>query len=151
MAKFIYRMQSILDIKVKLETQARMRFAAAKYALNEEEEKLEQLYNRREDYIEKARKSRSDALNVKELRESKVAIQTMDDFIAEQKIRVAEATERVEIAREQLEEVMKERKTHEKLREKSFEEFKVEINHEEGKEIDELTSYTYGQKKKEHR
>ena len=151
MAKFIYRMQSILDIKIKLETQARMQFAAAKHALNEEEEKLEQLYNRREDYIEKARKSRTDALNIKELRESKAAIQTMDDFIAEQRIRVAEATERVEAARQQLEEVMKERKTHEKLREKSFEEFKVEINHEESKEIDELTSYTYGQKKKEHR
>ena len=29
MAKFIYRMQSILDIKVKLETQARMQFATA--------------------------------------------------------------------------------------------------------------------------
>ena len=47
----------------------------------------------------------------------------------------------------QLEEVMKERKTYEKLREKSFEEFKAEVNHEESKEVDELTSYTYGQKK----
>ena len=75
----------------------------------------------------------------------------MDDFIAEQEVRVAEATEKVEAAREQLEEVMKERKTHEKLREKSFEEFKAEINHEESKEVDELTSYTYGQKQKEHR
>lgn len=151
MAKFIYRMQSILDIKLKLETQARMQFAAAKRIQNEEEEKLEQLHNRKEDYIEKARKSRSDVLSVRELRESKVAIQTMDDFIAEQKIRVAEATEKAEEAREQLEEVMKERKTHEKLREKSFEEFKMELNHEESKEIDELTSYTYGQKQKEHR
>ena len=151
MAKFIYRMQSILDIKLKLETQARMQFATAKHILNEEEERLEQLHSRKEDYIEKARKSRSDVLSVKELRESKVAIQTMDDFIADQEVRVAEAAEKVEAAREQLEEVMKERKTHEKLREKSFEEFKAEINHEESKEIDELTSYTYGQRQKEHR
>ena len=151
MAKFIYRMQSILDIKLKVETQARMQFATAKHILNEEEERLEQLHSRKEDYIEKARKSRSDVLSVKELRESKVAIQTMDDFIADQEVRVAEAAEKVEAAREQLEEVMKERKTHEKLREKSFEEFKAEINHEESKEIDELTSYTYGQRQKEHR
>lgn len=151
MAKFIYRMQSILDIKVKLETQARMQFATAKHALNEEEEKLECLYKRKEDYIEEARRSRSNVLNVKELRESKTAIQTMDDFIVVQTRQVEKAAQVVEEARERLEEVMKERKTHEKLREKSFEEFKVELNHEESKEIDELTSYTYGQKKKEHR
>ena len=38
MAKFVYRMQSILDIKMKLETQAKMQFATAKSILNEEEE-----------------------------------------------------------------------------------------------------------------
>ncbi|MBQ6887484.1 MAG: flagellar export protein FliJ [Lachnospiraceae bacterium] len=151
MAKFIYRMQSILDIKVKLETQARMQFATAKHALNLEEEKLEQLYKRKEEYMEEARRSRSNVLSVKELRESKVAIQTMDDFIVTQTEQVERAARVVEAARERLEEVMKERKTHEKLREKSFEEFKVELNHEESKEIDELTSYTYGQRQKEHR
>ena len=41
MARFIYRMQSILDIKEKLEEQARMEFATAKVRLNEEEEKLQ--------------------------------------------------------------------------------------------------------------
>lgn len=151
MAKFIYRMQSILDIKVKLETQAKMQFAAAQNVLNEEEEQLNLLCKRKEDYIEKARKSGSEVLSVIELRENRTAIKTIDDFIAEQKLRVAKAAEKVETAREQLEEVMKERKTHEKLREKSFEEFKAELNHEESKEVDELTSYTYGQRQKEQR
>lgn len=146
MAKFIYRMQSILDIKVKLETQARMQFAAAKQALDEEEEKLEVLKCRKEAYIEEARKNRHDKLNVRTLKDSKAAIQTMDDFIVIQNKQVALAEEKLEEAREQLEEVMKERKTYEKLREKSFEEFKAEVNHEESKEVDELTSYTYGQK-----
>ena len=40
-------------------------------------------------------------------------------------------------------EAMVERKTHEKLKEKAFEEFKQELLHEESKEIDELVSYTY--------
>ena len=99
-------------------------------------------------YLEEARKSRNNVLNVQQLRDSKVAIQTMDDFIAEQQKRVALAAEKLEEAREQLQEVMKERKTQEKLREKAFDEFMMEENHKEGKEIDELTSYTYGQKKK---
>ena len=38
---------------------------------------------------------------------------------------------------------MKDRKTHEKLREHAFERFKEEIKAEEIKEIDELTSYTH--------
>ena len=40
MAKFIYRMQNILDLKEKLETQARNDYAVAQAELNEEEEKL---------------------------------------------------------------------------------------------------------------
>ena len=36
MARFIYRMQSILNIKEKMEEQARMEFAAARMRLDEE-------------------------------------------------------------------------------------------------------------------
>lgn len=149
MAKFVYRMQSILNIKLKLETQARMQFATAKRALDEEEEKLEHLKSRRETYLEEARKSRENVLSVKEMRDSKKAIQTMDGFIEAQNEQVALAATRVEEAREKLQEVMKERKTQEKLREKAFAEFLMEENHRESKEVDELTSYTYGQKKRE--
>ena len=38
---------------------------------------------------------------------------------------------------------MKDRKTHEKLREKAFEQFKEDLKAEEVKEIDQLTSYTH--------
>ncbi len=44
---------------------------------------------------------------------------------------------------------MKERKIHETLREKAFGIFLVEENRREGKEVDELTSYTYGKRSKE--
>ena len=45
-----------------------------------------------------------------------------------------------------LTELMQERKMHEKLKENAFEEFKEEVKKQEGKEVDELTSYTYGQR-----
>ena len=41
-------------------------------------------------------------------------------------------------------EAMKERKTFEKLKEKAFEEFKLEIEAQEKKEVDELTSFRFG-------
>ena len=59
----------------------------------------------------------------------------------------AMAEKKLNVAREHLTDVMKERKTHEALRDKAFEEFMQEENKAEGKAVDELTSYTYGQKR----
>lgn len=147
MAKFIYRMQSVLDIKLKLESQAKMQFAAAKMRLDEEEEKLSVLFGRKAAYEEEGRKLRNHKLNVRDIRDNRTAISNMDSFIEEQKVRVAVERKNVEAAREELQEVMQERKTHEKLKEKSFEEYCLEENKKESKEIDELVSYTYGQKR----
>ena len=80
------------------------------------------------------------------LKRSKEALLKMDSIVATQAIRVEKAKENVEAARERMAEAMKERKMHETLREKAFEAFLQEENHAESKAIDELTSYTYGQK-----
>jgi len=45
---------------------------------------------------------------------------------------------------------MMERKTYDKLREKAFDEFMAEEKRAESKMVDELTSYTHGQKIKEN-
>ena len=86
------------------------------------------------------------ALNILDLTDNKNAIDTMDEYIALQQIEVNKAAALLEEARIKLTEAMKEAKIHNRLREKAFEVFKKEINAQESKEIDELTSYTYGQK-----
>lgn len=146
MAKFRYKMQSILDVKLKMETQAKQEFAMAKNALDEEEEKLEALYQRKNWYEEEAKRLLTGGLRVKDIRENKGALMKMDEYIKEQKVRIQIAEAAVERARLKLQEVMQERKTQETLKEKAFEEFMREENRRESKEIDELTSYTYGQK-----
>ena len=55
----------------------------------------------------------------------------------------------LEKERQKLKEAMQERKIQEKLRENAFEAFMREEKASESREIDELTSYTYGQKKME--
>ena len=146
MAKFIYRMQSILNIKEKLEEQARMDFAQANMRLAAEEEKLQQLEDRKILYENKARELQKDSLNVMDILENQTAIERMKAFIADQQIEVKRAEAVVEETRHVLMEAMQETKTQHKLREKAFEEFMREENAREAKEIDELTSYTYGQK-----
>lgn len=146
MAKFVYRMQSILNIKNQMETQAKMELGQAQRRLMEEEERLGALYDRRRGYLEEGRKLRKEALKVQSLRDNEYALARMEEFIEDQKLNVRKAEEKVEAARAKLEEIMKERKAQEKLRERAFEQFVHELNAQESKEVDELTSYTYGQK-----
>ena len=148
MAKFTYRMQSILDIQYQLENQAKMELGRAQMRLMEEEEKLQKLIDRKEAYLEEGRRMRSDAVHVDELRDNRNAVLIMDEMIEAQKEQVALAERIVEAARLKLQEIMQERKMHEKLKEKALEQFMYEENAAEGKAVDELTSYTYGQRGK---
>lgn len=147
MARFRYSLQSILDIKMKMETQAKQEFSAAKAVLDEETEKLERLLQRKTDYENEAKRLLNGTLNVREIEDNKNALLRMDELIVLQRKQVAVAERRMDAAREALTEVMKERKTHETLREKAFEEFLQDENRQESKTVDELTSYTYGQKR----
>lgn len=146
MAVFRYKMQSILDIKLKMETQAKQEFAQAKLILDREEEKLEALYARKREYEERAKDLLNGKLDLQEISDNNVAILRTDEFIAEQKKRVSKAEQLLEKARVKLQEVMRERKVQETLKEKAFEAFLQEEKQQESKEIDQLTSYKYGQK-----
>ncbi|MBR3808511.1 MAG: flagellar export protein FliJ [Lachnospiraceae bacterium] len=148
MAKFRYRMQSILNIKLKMEEQAKMQFAQAQAKLNEEEEKLQKLIDRKSLYETDLKEQLQSKLNLLKIEELQNAVMRMEEFIVLQKREVDKAARVVEKERQKLTEVMMERKSHEKLKENAFEEFMQELNSAEGKEIDELTSYTYGQKNK---
>ncbi|TCL56594.1 flagellar FliJ protein [Kineothrix alysoides] len=148
MSKFIYRMQSILNLKYKLEEQVKMEFAAARMRLDEEEEKLRCLFERKASYEEEGRRLRGHNLNVQDILDNKNAILQMGDYIVNQKIEVRRAEDELERKRQKLQEIMQERKVQEKLREKAFEEFMKEENSAESKEVDELTSYTYGRRRR---
>ncbi len=143
MAKFIYRMQNILDIKYKLETQAKTAFSVAAAALNKEEEKLEALRMRKRGYERKARELANGKLDFQEIRLNRTAIETMKEAIKNQILAVHVAERNLENARKQLQEVMTERKTHEILKDKAFDEFKKEVEKEESKAVDELVSFTH--------
>lgn len=149
MAKFKYRMQSILNIKEKLEDQAKNDFSRARLHLDEETDKLQTLEKRKEDYVEEGRRIRKDAINIKDLENNDYAIEKMDEYILRQQEQVKRAERELENARIKLTEAMQETKIQNKLKEKAFEDFKKELNAAESKEVDELTSYTYGQKKGE--
>ena len=143
MARFIYRMQNILDIKYKLEDQAKQEFSNAQNQYDAEVRKLEKLKQRKLEYTVEMRSYASDQLKLMELERCNQAIEVMEMRITEQIEVVFRAQANLDRARLKLNYSMQERKTYEKLREHRFEEFLQELNAEEMKEIDELVSYQH--------
>ena len=88
MAKFIYRMQNILDVKYKLETQAKTSFSIASANLNKEEEKLAKLNLRKLSYEEEARELVKDRLNFQAIKVNRAAIENMKGAIRSQTLAV---------------------------------------------------------------
>lgn len=147
MAKFTYKMQSLLNIKQKMEDQERTAYGLARARLNEEETKLYELKTKRAWYLEQKRQGMSSAINVSELTRLEQAVHSMDLLISDQTLLVEKARRMLDAARAKLEYAMKERKIQEKLKENAFEQFKQELEAEEQKEINELVTFRFGNTK----
>ena len=150
MARFRYRMQNILTVKEKLETQAKNEYAAANLRLMEEEEKLEALKERSLMLEDEGRRLvQADSLSIRDIEDNKLSMELNQEAIGEQKKAIKRAEEFLELKRLAMVELMRDRKTHEILKQRAFQEFLQEEKAEESKQIDQLTSYTYGQKMQE--
>ena len=143
MAKFVYRMQNILNIKQKLETQAKMTYSLANRKYLEQQKILQEYMVRRVGYEKRWKELMQGNLNLQEVEHARADVNAMKTIVRRQMIEVHRAEKELEDARNRLKTVMQERKVQEKLREKAFEEFKQELAEAETKEIDELVSYTY--------
>ncbi len=148
MGRFRYRMQNILNIKEKLETQAKNEFAAANAELLDEQDKLTQMLAHNKEIEEESRRLRlRGSLSIKDIKDNTLSAEIQKEKMKLQALRIHAAEKKVEQKREAMVNLMKERKTHEILKEKAFEQFLLDEKADESKQIDQLTSYTYGQNK----
>ena len=147
MAKFTYKMQSLLNIKEKLEEQEKTAYGLAKATLNEEERRLAEFVAKKNRYIEEKRVEMSSAIHVQELTLLEHAIKSMEYRVEEQVLVVKQAERAVMVAQARLENAMKERKIQEKLKEHALDEFKLELEAEEQQEINEFVSFRFGKAK----
>lgn len=146
MARFVFSMESILQIKLKLEDQAKAEYAVQMAELQREQEKLELLQKHKDEMQEQLRQQISAVLDLFRIRQLENGVENIKYNIRLQKVVVFNQQKKVSQAREKLNEAMKERKTYEKLKENAFEDFKKELNAEEQKEINELVSFRFGRK-----
>ena len=146
MAKFKYRMQNILDIKTKLETQAQNEYGSANRKYLEEQAALQELMIRRVEYEKSLKELVEGMLDIKSINNARNDVNNIKTLVRRQMMEVHKAEIVLEKARNELNEKMKERKTHEKLKEHALDEFKADLQMAETKEIDELVSYTFNGK-----
>lgn len=147
MKKFSYPMQNILNLKLKIEEQEKNNYSIARHKLTIEEEKLASFVERKLSYEEELRQEMSSKLNLLNVKRFEDAIEAMKSMIKAQTQVVKKAEQGVDLAMQKLNFAMIERKTHEKLKEKTLEEYKNDFNSEEKKEIDELVSFQHATKK----
>ena len=143
MAKFLYRMQNILELKQKIEEQEKANFGVATAKFNEEQTKLREIMLRQQEYEQHLKEISVGEINVSEIKTTRGAIASMKVALRDQMLEVSKAQKLMENARRRLNAVMMERKMHEKLKEHAFEEFLDEMDREESKIVDELVSYSY--------
>ena len=146
MAVYKYKMQGVLDIKEKLETQAKQEFANANIKLMEEEALLEQIRQRKQEYIEEGVKLRMQVIDPVAIDINKRSVEVMEDNEKAQEREVAVARKNVEAARKKMMDARTETKIYEKLKENDFKEFMIEEGKAESKEIDELNSCRFSEK-----
>lgn len=144
MAKFIFKLESILSIKMKLEDQAKAEYGLEVMKLREEEHKLSLLERRKSGFEQQLFEALNDTLVVLIIKRLEDSVENLKYNIKIQIAVIKRQEERVAKAREKLDNAMKERKIYEKLKEKAFEEFKAEVNAQEQKEIDQLVSFRFG-------
>ncbi len=151
MARFVYRMQSVLNIKQQTENQTKMEFAVAQAELNKQLDILQEYIDRKAAYLQEAEDLRNDeSLKLQDILDNQYATAQMDVMIKHQSMVVQKEEQKVERVRIKLTRNIQERKMQETLRDRAFAEFLEEQKQEEAKENDQRTSFTYGQRQKEN-
>ncbi|TCK97891.1 flagellar FliJ protein [Natranaerovirga hydrolytica] len=143
MARFNYKLQNILDIKNKMEEQKKISYSEASREYSIQEEKVFGLHEKRNQYENRFKSSVNVSMRATELKTFYSEIECIKDFCKKEEKKLKQSENKLEDARIKMNEAMIERKTYEKLKEKSFENFILEENKKESKSLDELISYKY--------
>lgn len=142
MARFIFKLESVLNIKQQQEDNKKNELGKAIQMLESERQKLTGLENSQAETVrefnEKAKKT-----TVHKLIEFNEFLSLLNSRIKSQKENVNNASLYVDKIREELLMAVKERKILEKLKEKKHEEYLIEQKKLEQKTNDEIVSYNY--------
>ena len=140
---FVFRFQSILDVKIRLEDLKKAKFGEANEELKIQTDKLTVLVNEQKFQYDTMKEKNKKGVTPKDFIVYHNYMERLKQAIEIQKQMVERAKHAVENARRELVEAAKERKKFETLKEKKLEEYWEEYYKKEQLALDEIVSYKY--------
>ncbi len=141
MEKFVFRFNTILNTKEKIEDDRKNKLGISMKKLAQEKENLQTLSNKKNDMINQWQKKSNNVIKISELRNLSNSLELMEVFIDKQSKIVEESEIEAKNKRKELIDASKEKKVFEKLKEKDYEEYKYIQLKKEHAVTDELVSY----------
>ncbi|NLE02588.1 MAG: flagellar export protein FliJ [Fibrobacter sp.] len=139
--KFVFRMQSLLDLKTQMEQSIKNELGRAIQEMERQKRILNGLIEEREVYIFNVNQMYEKSVTVAKLREYSTYISYLNDRVRVQQDNVIIARNNVDKYREKLIKAMQEKKMFDKLKEKKHEEYMKEQLKVEQKLNDEIVSF----------
>lgn len=143
MAKFVFKLQSFLNIKEKIEEQKRTEYGKAVSNLENEKLALQKIFENKNKTITSMQENINLNVNSITLKNFNDYLIFLDKEAIRQKKVIEEEKVKVEQARLELVEAIKQKKTIETLKEKHKEEYLKEELKKEQQIIDEIVSFKY--------
>ena len=143
MAKFVFKLQSLLNIKTQMEDSLKNELGKAIQRVEHEKSVLNQIEHEREDWIGKIGMQSSKGITVEKLRDYSAYISLLKGKSEKQKENVNTAALNADKIREELVTMVQERKMLEKLKGKKYQDYLNEQLKEDQKLNDDLISYKY--------
>jgi len=145
MAKFVYKFQSILNIKRQIEDMEKMNLGNLMKQLVSEEETLAEIQVEEQRFIDDFYEQNGKVVKARDLIDLNHTIKFYTNRKKEQMGIVEKKKEEVIKQREVLQKAVIERKSYEKLKEKAIEQYSIEEIKLDNQIVDEVVSYKYGQ------
>ena len=139
MAKaFSFSLERVLDIRRHKEDQQAIILGKAKSALQKEQQKLSQFNVQKETMLNDSETMNTDTMNLNALKISGGYLQQLNQNIGKQENQIHLNNKKVSIERNKLNEVVKDKKIVEKLKEHKFEDHRLQVVKDEQRSDDEV-------------
>lgn len=146
MGKFIFRLQSLLNIKSQTEESIKNELGKALKKIEEERHVLVKLENESEDCIYDLNKGTFEGIKVDKILKLKTYLQYLNEKIVGQKEYINDLQDNADRIRERLLKIMQERKMLDKLKEHKFQDYLYENERSEQKILDEIAGNKFARK-----
>ncbi|MBU0700796.1 flagellar export protein FliJ [bacterium] len=147
MARFDFKFQHILNIKKHKENLLQEELSQLKRSFQHEESVLWEIEDKTNECLFKIKELQAGIISIQKIMDYHNFLSGLNKDIAAQKNRLKHISTEIDDAISKLIHASQERKIFEKLRERKWDEFRLEVNKEEQEFMDEIASISYERKK----